>query len=296
LVLTVNRNVFIYKNIDDFLYEIRTTEYKDYRLVDCESVDNDTVISQDLPSLYKNVNYIFYNAQEIDKLKLISLINTSRSNNILAFGKIDKRSVAYKTLIKSFNVEHCTPIEKYVEKKSFINKTLKKYKLDINLLDFFIQILPENKVIIDSEIEKFYKSFRITKDIEKSKKSVCVYEGDTDVFEMMNSIFNKNLSKFYFYLNKVCLIITTPHLNALFRKKILYLLCLSKSNVSEARKYIATNDYIIKKDSYLSKKIGFVNLLKFYKYCEDQLDYYSSVPVSVKVLNIYKFFNNNILL
>lgn len=291
--------VILYDNQDDFFYEFKLSNFSLYNLVDCSTIDFNQFLKIQLPNLFGKRLSLFYNAQDLDKDFLLNFIENEKLNgNILAFNGLDKRTKLYKKIISSFELKNFYSIKTNPIKKDFIKTILIENKLNINLLEFFVSILPENKLIIDCEIKKFKQVYDSCKDLDIAKKSVSPYLGNTDLFELLNSLFSRSNSRFYFFLNKVILDINPMHISALLLKKLLYYILLSKGDELGAKRCINAADYIIKKDKFLAKKLGFKFLTDFYVYCDASLNYYNTntdqynnKDIRLILLEIYNYFN-----
>lgn len=284
-------NIF-YEELDDLIFDlIRLPGI--YKKIDCEEIGIDGISKIEQPTLFKNnESYVFYNAQKLEFSNILELLN-GNSNNILAFCKIDKRTKAYKKIVKDYKYEFCLSLKTSSDKKDFIRTTLIEHDLlHTGLTDYFLTILPENKLIIFNEIDKFARILKYTANLELAKKAICTYDGNTDIFELVNALFDRSLSKFYFYLNKIINEIHPLQIYALLSKKLMYLIFLSLDNHKEAKSYIFANDYYLKIDTKLSKKIGSIQLFKLHKQIEDKLfDVYEEKDLRLRLLDLFNFFN-----
>jgi DNA polymerase III delta subunit len=290
----MNKIIFLYEDLDDLFYEVLRISSESKR-IDCASISFTDFLKSQAPTLFvNNASIIFYNAQKLDSNLLVEFLEKDKSSNILAFYKIDKRTRLYKTVIKDYEPHICLPITTIVAKKDFIHTVMVEKGLGLNLIDYFMSVLPENKNIIVSEIHKFSEIFNKTRDIELAKKSICVYKGSIDIFELLNAFFEKSTTRYYHYLNKVVLESHPLQVYALLSKKILYLINLNLGDVPRARSYIFTTDYFIKKDTKLALKLGVKPLLKLHTYLDSTIgDVYYNKDLRTSLLDIYHYFSIN---
>jgi len=287
--------IFSYEELEDLFLELKRDSKQKIDFIDCDSITFEQFVQLNLPSLFtKTTISLFYNCQSLDKDKLLDFISNHQYKFNLAFHKIDKRSKIYKLLASKYKISFIESLLSGRPKKDFIRTMLIEYGLSTNLTDYLSSVLPDSRSIIYQEIIKFNDVYKSTGNIDLAKKATCSYVNSSDIFEMLNSFFDKSTSRFYYYLSKLEVELNRQHVFILLSKKLMYLIFLSQGDKAEARKYLYVNDYYIDKDIKLAKKCGSTKLIELYSALLNKLgNLYSEKPLYSELSELYKFYIEN---